>query len=138
MGNERRFCHPRKLCHWIHHWFGGRIDSGGCVTDEIEKQVERACAQLSERLRTDSTATTCVLAAEIMRDLLAGKFKEEPLPEIAVPKWAFGKPSVHTNLAGDVRIEWSEPQIAGWYVFGPFKPTEREAIEAWNKVFGNA
>jgi hypothetical protein len=104
------------------------------MTDEasIDEQVERAMIEWRKCWETD---TSYRFTPRIMRDLLAGKFREEALPEIVLPHWISGKASIHTNSGKLIRVEFSEPSINGWHVWGPFRPTKRAAIEAWNAVF---
>lgn len=105
------------------------------MSDETEEQTSRAMTAING-LRVDGLYEYNIAVKGIMRDLLAGKFKEESLPEIARPPFGSGKETIHTNMCGEVRIEWSQAANGGWYVFGPYMPTKRAAIEAWNAVFG--
>jgi hypothetical protein len=72
------------------------------------------------------------------RDLLAGKFAEEPLPAIIPPPWPHTAPPHVFKQLGErycVAVGASCPPD-GWSSFyGPVKPTPLLAIEAWNSAF---
>lgn len=98
------------------------------MTDDttIEEQVERAMKQWTfynghPELR------------QLLRDVLAGKFKEAPLPEIVPPPWPHNELFVAQGGCG---FYVYSKGIDGWGApHGPSRPTKRECIEAWNAVF---
>jgi hypothetical protein len=103
------------------------------MTDEasIDEQVERAITHLCDHVNCCRTT-----ARRVMRDLLAGKFKEEPLPEIITPPWPHscvalrGGPS--TSMFFHVRADGD----GTWgCLMGPNGDTAREAITKWNSAF---
>lgn len=94
------------------------------MSEDVEKQIDRF-----------------VLAANIVgfdrirqaaRDLLAGKFKEEPLV-IARPPFECSGLSVYHARNRDCFYVTAEG--AGFSCTGPDAKTERAAILAWNAVF---
>jgi hypothetical protein len=106
------------------------------MTDEasIDEQVERAVAvyrgEDGLRPKYDTLLHT------VMRDLLAGKFKEAPLPEIIPPPWPHSCVALRggpgTSLIFHVRADGKDT----WgCLMGPNGDTAREAIEKWNAVF---
>jgi hypothetical protein len=82
---------------------------------------------------------------QAMRDLLAGKFAEDPVPEIVKPRWA-ADAWVHSNVTTDCGhpyetfyVEANEhrrgqPCASSVYMIGPSRQTAREAILAFNEL----
>jgi hypothetical protein len=98
----------------------------------IEEQVERAMA--AHDIRFWSLPYQGVVRL-MMRDLLAGKFREPQLPEIVPPPWISGKGELNTDRNGQTRVEFHETTVAGWTIYGPWECSKREAIEAFNAAF---
>lgn len=93
----------------------------------IEAQIERAYAALRAR--------DCRDVQGIMRDLLAGRFKNEPLPEIAAPPYPHDRLDIFFRRDRKKFYVFANG-IDGWCdLTGPDRDTEREAILAWNAVF---
>lgn len=72
----------------------------------------------------------------IARDLLVGKFKEAPLPEIVPPPW----PHILVELRGGKgTCQYDHVRAYGkdsWGdMMGPNGKTPRDAIEKWNAAF---
>jgi hypothetical protein len=116
------------------------------MTDEasIDEQVERAIKtyMTDEYSHIDwnklhmSRNNKGLTLASVMRDLLAGKFKEAPLPEIIPPPWPHSRVALRggpgTSLIFHVRADGKDT----WgCLMGPNGDTAREAITKWNAVF---
>ena len=102
---------------------------------DIEAQVERAMAAYKERLGVYASEMTSGVAREVLVDFAAGKFREPELPEIARPPGLVGKPSIHTDLNGQSRVQFSQSCIRDWAIYGPYRSSKHYAILAWNAVF---
>jgi hypothetical protein len=74
---------------------------------------------------------------EAARNLLAGKFAEEPLPEIFQPPWTINTPSVtgyreHIDEPMMYYVGVGSTYPISGTVSGPKWKSQREAILAWN------
>lgn len=104
----------------------------------IDEQVERAIRAYVGDVSDWKSVEWDKPLHEVMRDLLAGKFREAPLPEIARPPWPHDKPPRIFETAGcEFCVAVGAPgNTRGWSSFyGPQHDTKRAAIEAWNAVF---
>lgn len=105
------------------------------MTRTAEEQIEAAIAVYRDTYDMGLKPRYDTLLRTVMRDLLAGKFAEEPLPEIIPPpwpthtleviKWGHTYYVVHCMSRASIGDNWPD-------FHGPERPTKLEAIEAWN------
>lgn len=88
----------------------------------------------------DSATPAAWCLIEDGQKALRSQIPEPPLPEIIKPKWAMTQPVLTgppfaVDLGGHGRTA-AETRTHFWSggLQGPYKPTEREAIEAWNEL----
>lgn len=113
------------------------------VIDTSERSLEE---QIEAAIRHHGFLGGPILR-EMMSDFAAGKFAKAPVPEIRKPKWA-ADAWVNSNLHHDgghvyetFYVEANEhrrggPCTSSVYMIGPSRRTAREAILAFNDLFG--
>lgn len=109
------------------------------MTDDatIDEQVRRALVEYRKVIDKNYTTTDWTDDfRQIARDLLAGKFREAPLPQIVPPPWPHRPPNFVSTGDG-WRVYCTADDSKGYHgeLLGPIKPMQRDAIEAWNAVF---
>lgn len=102
-------------------------------TDDTESQIERAMKHYAANSGWQFNEN---FMSHFLRDVLAGKFREEPLPAIAAPPYPHDRLDIFARAGGTPFYVFANG-IDGWCdLTGPDRPTKREAILAWNAVFG--
>lgn len=96
----------------------------------IEEQIDAATAYYRARIASPATRLEATLRA-----LCAGEFSKAPMPEIRKPKWASWA-ALEEVESGKFFVYARGPQ--GCAADGAKCDTEREAILAFNDLFGGA